>query len=105
MTLSRVSTNAVGLRRTVPSCAEFVNYPDCYERVKSNIAVTEFVGIVRGALPGTLDAVTDREITFRCLDMNYQAPALSEKPGYDLHAKECSLQILTLVSAGRAILI
>lgn len=120
------------LTREEQAHAGFMNYPDCYERVRANFAGMEFVNIIRGAVPGTLDQVTSPEIAYLHLDMNCMAPEIAalehfwpkispggivimddygwprhyqQKLGYDAFAEERGLQILRLATGGQAILI
>ncbi|OBI89842.1 TylF/MycF/NovP-related O-methyltransferase [Mycobacterium asiaticum] len=112
--------------------AGYMDYPDCYERVKANFAGMDFVRLVRGTVPDTLDQVQSEKIAYLHLDMNCTGPEIAaleyfwprispfgivimddygwprhyqQKLGYDRFAEERGLQILRLATGGQALLI
>jgi len=114
------------------SHAGYMDYADCFEQVKSNFAGMDFVRLVRGTVPDTLENVTSEKIAYLHLDMNCTAPEVAaleyfwpkispfgivimddygwprhyqQKIGYDRFAQDNGLEILRLATGGQAIII
>jgi len=115
----------------VASEAGYLDYVDSFERVTANFKDMDFVRLVRGSVPGTLDQVTCERVAYLHLDMNCTAPEIAaleyfwpkiapfgvvvmddygwprhhqQKIGYDRFVRERGLQLLQLPT-GQAILI
>jgi len=55
----------------------YLQYGDCFERVKANFAGMDFVNIIRGSVPSTLTHVTADKIAFMHIDMNATVPEIA----------------------------
>lgn len=55
----------------------YLDYRDCFERVKANFAGMDFVNIIRGSVPSTLTHVTADKIAFMHIDMNATVPEIA----------------------------
>ncbi|MGH3556278.1 MAG: TylF/MycF/NovP-related O-methyltransferase [Mycobacterium sp.] len=113
------------------STTGFLDYPDCFERVRANFAEMDFVRLVRGSVPSTLNQVTCENVAYLHLDMNCTAPEVAalehfwpklspfgivimddygwprcheQKVGYDRFARDRDLQILQ-IPTGQGILV
>jgi len=53
---------------------KFMDYANVYERVKANFADFDFVKIVKGSVPGTLNEIQSKKIAYLHLDMNSAIP-------------------------------
>lgn len=57
--------------------AEFLDYEDCYDRVRQTFADQPNVRLVRGPVPATLPQVTASAVAFLHLDLNATVPEIA----------------------------
>lgn len=55
----------------------FLDYEDCYERVRTTFAERPNVRLIRGSVPSTLPSVTASAVAFLHLDMNATIPEMA----------------------------
>lgn len=55
----------------------YLDYVDCFTRVKKNFAGRDYVRLVRGSIPSTLPQVKAGRIAFLHLDMNAKVPEMA----------------------------
>lgn len=69
-----------GIDRSLTTTGEdkgFLDYSDCYQRVRETFSSMPFVRIVRGSVPSTLPEVKAQKVAFLHLDMNATVPEIA----------------------------
>ena len=64
-------------QREVETVVKRYNYPDCLAKVEQTFSEFPFVRIIPGAVPGTLESLTTKQVAFLSIDMNCVAPEIA----------------------------